>query len=158
MFLSGFIQKWLVYRHVCIVFLSNQPTAMTLINHCAMTRIDNQTKSLLLVDLTKMQNTRDDKPTICFLINQEKNMRLLLGLNKEFPKLFILLTMLTLNIIFSVTVQAQCIQVSLTMPQLLLVAMLARFVTFARYGNLFFIKTDLPLTTRITRECSNCSM
>ena len=39
----------------------------------------------------------------------------------------------TKNITFSVTVQAQSIQVSLTMPQPLLVAMMARFVSFICY-------------------------
>jgi hypothetical protein len=41
-------------------------------NHCVISRLGNQTNTLLLVDWAKIQYTRDDEPTI-FCINQDKN-------------------------------------------------------------------------------------
>ena len=57
---------------MCIVFSLEQPIAMFSFNHSVISRLGNQTNTLLLVDWAKIQYTRDDEPTI-FCINQDKN-------------------------------------------------------------------------------------
>jgi hypothetical protein len=57
-------KRWSVHRHVCIVF---SPVKFSF-NHCVISRLGNESNTLLLVGWAKKQCTRVYEPTI-FCIN-----------------------------------------------------------------------------------------